>query len=199
MRSFRRAPRLAAPAVVKPAQPAAGVEYRDGGHGLQVFDCAPLSATMTMKGCAARWRQAREAKGAEADQYVACQSCPIGAAHAGERHVEHGVLYGGQICPRCRRGTTRMIRNRVCVSCQNRAYEVESGRNARGNVPSTLLRDKPVRRVEVTISVDGRVRRLAGAGVDSFEIMLQAARTTPGVIVFARAASRGATPQGRLF
>jgi len=36
-----------------------------------------------------------------------CMRCPIGASHAGEAHVERSSFYGGNICPRCRRGMLR--------------------------------------------------------------------------------------------
>ena len=138
-----------------------------------------------MKGCASRWR---EAQAAPADQGGACRACSIGAAHAGETHVAYSSIFGAAICPRCRRGTTRMIKNRLCVSCQNRDYELAKGKNARGNRPVELQARQP-HPVEFRLHVNGcggRVR--VGRVVDLGEAMIQAMRTTRGELAFGHSA-----------
>lgn len=117
------------------------------------------------------------AEGAAASLLV-CRSCPVGAIHAGAVPITVSGLYGSSICPRCRKGATRMIGNRICVGCYNREREYLSGRNARGNAP---VRARPLGAVDVRLMVDDvvEVRRFEGV-VDGLEVQLQTLRTRKG-------------------
>jgi hypothetical protein len=98
------------------------------------------------------------------------------------------------ICPRCRNGTTRMIKGERCISCYNRQRELRSGRNARGNIP-VKLQLRPVRYRE---SVDGRTRIISAPDVvDLMEPIVHTLRTVKGAPIFAFAGHE--TRQGRLF
>jgi hypothetical protein len=112
-----------------------------------------------------------------------CRSCPIGAAHAGAVHVVYSRIFGAAICPRCRRGATRMIGGKVCVSCYNRGRELSAGKNARGNAPRELQARAP-RPLEIRIAIDGLATGQSVVAVDRAEVMIQALRTTKGAVEF---------------
>lgn len=167
------------------------------GAALEVFDCGDQEATLTRRGCAGRWERAqakRKRRGDDPeawDALGACRTCPLGALHAGRDPTISSPDYGSDQCPRCGFGTTRMVGNRVCVSCYNREAEYLKGRNARGNRPAIFpgLVDQPMvlivdgrpdrtaRRVAVTHRIRGQVR--GGAS----EAMLQTIRTTRGLSI----------------
>jgi hypothetical protein len=186
---------------VNPLQDAENVDYFEVANapGLKMFACEPLKATLSQKGCAARWREAQDASGHEAERLATCRGCPIGAAHAGEEFVVYSRHYGAAICPGCRRGAFRMINNRVCVSCDNRRREMRAGRNARGNKLAELMQ-KPLHAVDYILILDGEAKRVRSTGVvDLLEPMLQTLRTTKGDIGFAFAGPTDGLRQGRLF
>lgn len=177
-----------------------GVAYTtlDMAPGLSFFACQPLAATVSITGCEKRWREAqapvrRRPQGGgprprdevedTRNRLLACRGCAVGAHHAGERHISYSSLFNAPICPRCRTGNTRMIGNRICVSCYNREREIASGRNARGNAPTKLRLLRPARFRAV---VDGSPSIIfAPAVVDTLEPMVQALRTTRGKVTFA--------------
>jgi hypothetical protein len=167
---------------------APGIVYTTTEHapGLKLFRCEAYRATLSTVACAARWRKATDAYGELGDSLAKCKTCSIGACHAGRGLINYPTWYGAKICPRCRRGTTRMIHNRVCVSCRNREYELRNGKNARGNTPVELLQ-RPPRQLEFILEVDGVARREHAVGVDMLELLLQRSRTTKGKLAFARA------------
>jgi hypothetical protein len=169
-----------------PPREADGVVYSaiESAPGLKFFRCDAYHATLSMAGCASRWVQAQTATGEAADRYAACRGCPIGAPHAGYAPVRYSTWYGVDICPRCSKGTTRMIGNRVCVSCYNRQREMKAGKNARGNRPIELL-ERPVHKLEVMVEVDGIARRFLDPATCSLtETVLRISRTTKGEIAF---------------
>lgn len=188
---------------------AEGVEYAssDLAPGLRMFGCSRLSATLSMQGCARRWTEAatpvKRRRGDDSggdtvvDRFSACRGCPIGAAHAGHDVIDYSALYGLEICPRCRKGVTRMISDRICVGCYNREREQVSGKNARGNVPTRL---KPLRSINFRVIIDGAPRlRHAERVVDIAEPMVQTLRKTPGKIAFAFAGAGPVIQQSELF
>jgi hypothetical protein len=152
------------------------------GTDLRMFRCAKLSATISTTSCASRHLEAQRASDDELDRLLPCRSCGIGASHAGVSLIHYSRLYGTEICPRCGKGTTRMIRERECVSCYNRAREVISGRNAKGNAPSVL---RPVFPIEVRYLVDGAPHRYAAPhATGRIELIAHLLRTTAGLLVF---------------
>jgi len=152
----------------------------DAAPGLQFFRCDKLSATLSAKGCAQNYRQA--AGRDQADRLYHCRNCPIGAHHNGERAIRVSKYYGGNLCARCHRPASRLIHKRICVSCQNREYEIVKGRNAKGTMPVRLPELHPQR---VLVSIDGKVspRRLERC-VDATEAFLTILRTERGAIQF---------------
>jgi hypothetical protein len=174
------------PRPTNPPRDAEGVGYTAlaAAPGLKMFSCEPLRASLSQKGCGIRWFEAQTATGHGGERLEICRSCPIGAAHAGETAVYYSSRYGSMICPACRKGTTRMIKNRVCVSCYNRRREISTGKNGRGNVPVELLR-KPPHTVEFIACIDGKPKRVqAPECMDMLEAMLRTLRTTKGNISF---------------
>lgn len=171
---------------------AEGVEYQQAAMapGLDLFRCTALSATLSTVGCAKRWREGSVPPKRVSDDdwrpdpLAACRGCSIGAAHAGAVAVSYSSLYGASVCPRCRKGVTRMIGAKVCISCYNRAREVAAGKNARGNAPTKIVALTPVR---VRSAVNGaHVQQIgSAAAVDIFEPVFQTLRTTPGAMMFA--------------
>jgi len=174
------------PQPTNPPRDAEGVTYivAPAATGLKMFSCVRLWASVSQKGCGARWFDAQTATGRLAERLEICRSCPIGAAHAGETVVYYSKRYGSMICPACRKGTTRMIGGKVCVSCYNRRREISIGKNGRGNAPVELLQ-KPPHTVEFTVCVDGSPKRVrAPECMDLFEAVLRTLRTTKGSITF---------------
>jgi hypothetical protein len=187
--------------VVPEPHDAPGVDYvqSDLAPNLKLFHCAPFRAHLTQHGCASRWRQAQNATGHLGEALAPCRACPIGAHHAGRPFVWHSAHYAKPICPRCRNFNLRIIKGQVCVNCYNRAREVASGRNARGNLPTKLIANAP-REFSLRISVNGIPRRVHAEGIDLLEPVIQTLRTTRGDLSFSFSAPMGAGPrQGRLF
>ena len=187
---------------VLPPLDAAGVAYtaNDAAPGLKFFTCGPHAMSLSQRGCGARWRAAQLTQGPAAEEAYACRTCPIGAAHAGSAHIASSRLFGAPICPRCRFGATRIIGGRVCVNCYNREREMIAGKNARGNLPTTLLRERPLRIAVFCVTVDGKSERREVEGVvDMLEPVLQTLRTTKGEIWFSFAGQIPEVSQGDLF
>ena len=164
---------------------APGVAYTTyPGTDLRLFRCDRLSATLSTDACAQRHRDAQSATGDHLDRLIDCRSCPIGAAHAGTTLIHYSWLYGSEICPRCGKGTTRMIHGRRCISCYNREREVLSGQNGKRRKPIYL---RPVAPIELHYITDGEPRRIQLAQATGLvEAMAHVLRTTPGDIVFHR-------------
>ena len=136
---------------------APGMTYRSfPGLDRRFFRCVAHEAALSVEACAGMHVEAQTATGDRADRLVAFRPCPIGAAHAHRPLVHYSPLYGSLICPRCGKGTTRMILWRKCVNCYNRQRELLAGRNAKGAAPSQML---PLVAVEVSYTVDGNARR----------------------------------------
>jgi len=203
------------PPALGSAREADGVAYvvDAAAPGLKFFRCEAFRATLSVKGCATRWVEAQggaRARGAAANDAVdalydarasldRCRSCAIGAAHAGYTPIHYSPLFGASICPRCGRGTTRMIHGRRCISCYNREREMKAGRNARGNRPSELLQN-PLRTVELRVAIDNTVRPIRDRDTTgAAETMVQLLRTTKGELGFGFAGSDRHLKQARLF
>lgn len=208
-----------------------GIVYTDvaGAPGLRMFRCEVFSATLSTKGCTARWTQAQGGKPNAAARVVGatyvkgkhgqnirndevldkdseprdllsgCRSCPIGAAHAGQVFVHHSWLFGMALCPRCRTGALRMIGDRICIGCYNREREYLRGRNGRGNLPTKLML-RPLHTVTYRARVDASGGLRRGERViDMQESMIAALRRTKGALAFGFGGSQGMLRQGRLF
>jgi hypothetical protein len=143
---------------------------------------------VNVKGCSRRWTDAQEAEGERADAFGPCRGCAMGAALAGREAVSYSGIYGKQICPRCGKGTTRMIGGSRCVSCYNREAEMRKGRKACGNLPTTLMRDRNYRKVSFRLIVEGMPRRItAPSAASTMEPVLRSMRTVKGDLAFAYA------------
>ncbi|MGX1197398.1 hypothetical protein [Parvibaculum sp. MBR-TMA-1.3b-4.2] len=162
---------------------AEGIEYSVMPEtGLDTFRCKRRSATLSAKACAAMWDAAQDAEGPKAERLEVCQSCSVGACHAGRELMPISGFYNSMICPRCRRGATRIIQGTRCVSCYNREREIISGKNAKGTAPSKLGKLFPV---ELNVVVDGvSTRHRHPLAVDRLEPMIEILRRTKGEVSF---------------
>jgi hypothetical protein len=152
------------------------------GTDLRLFRCVTMSATISTAACAQRHRDAQTVGDEDPGRLLPCRGCSIGAAHAGVRLIHYSWNYGTEICPRCGRGTTRMIGHRVCVSCYNRAREFLSGKNAKGRAPMFLRSVFPINLHYTVDDKPARIRLKRATGC--VEVMLHILRTTPGQISF---------------
>ncbi|HEX5678717.1 MAG TPA: hypothetical protein VFX91_12195 [Alcanivorax sp.] len=95
------------------------------------------NATLSVTACAAQFNRTRTGGEDARIRLHACVNCPIGAQHAGiENFKPKTALQTSKLCTRCHRPASRIIHGRLCVSCVNRQYEIQKGKNARGNKPS---------------------------------------------------------------
>lgn len=162
---------------------------------LQFFRCEPMRANLSTAACASNYKASL--KKSELERLHHCRNCPIGAMHAGETFVRTSSYYGSNICARCHRPSMRIIKGRLCVSCQNREYEYLKGRNAKGSRPVKLSRLDP-RRVRCQIGRKIIDRRIEHS--DSMEeVLLTVLRNAQGAVRFGYTASAQPLPQPRLF
>ena len=170
---------------------APGVAYSAfPGCQRRFFRCVAYSATLSREACRDRFLRAQDAKDDQLEPVVHCRTCAIGAAHAGRSVTFYSAHYRSIICPRCGKGTTRMIGNRRCVSCYNREREWKSGRNAKGTVPKHA---KPVFRIGLEYVIDGTRRTYRGEVASTTEAILNVLRTVPGAIGFLPLVDRSQT------
>lgn len=162
------------------------------------FRCDRYQARLSTDACAAMYRDGNRTElGMPGNRLAKCRSCPIGAAHAGETVAIFSALYGTDICPRCGKGTTRMIHGRICVSCRNREYELQRGRNAKGTAPVKL---RPLFPIVINFTVNGHPRRYrAHLATDIRETIVQVLRLTKGRVAFGFSGDQSHLRQGRLF
>ena len=193
--------KAAAPLIVRAPLDVEGMTYQAHAvaPGMKFFGCDAYRATLSQTSCGERWRRAQTATGYDADRVSLCRGCPIGAQHAGEKPVIYSQHFKSPVCPRCRKGATRMIGDRMCISCYNRSRELAVGKNARGNTPVRLIAERPLHTVAFRLIVNGHSTRRSVPGVvDLLEPVLQTLRTTKGDVAFAFS-PRSPLSQGRLF
>ena len=163
--------------------------------GKRMFRCERLSASLQVAACAGMWRDANQGC-APADRLLRCRLCTLGAEHAGARDVNMSPLRGQKVCCRCHRTDLRLISGKICISCQNRAYEWLKGKNARGRAPVKCGR------------LDRRVLRFMSKGVVRFvvrehsasleELMIEVLRDSPSRVFLGRGLGVAVTRQGSL-
>jgi hypothetical protein len=174
------------------------VEYfaLDAAPGIKVFRCDKLRATLTVHGCAQNYRTALT-RTEQAERLHGCRNCAVGGLHTGQKPVRLSQFYGQNICCRCTSPASRIINSRLCVSCQNREYEIVKGRNAKGQPPVKL---QPLHPRRISVSVEGLVSefRLERSS-DTAELMLAVLRNKRGDIAFGFPPGRIRTRQLRLF
>lgn len=153
-----------------------------------MFKCEPWHATLTAPSCAKRWRSAQSAKGERAEELARCMRCPVGAAHAGEDHIERSSFYGSNICPRCHKGTPRrLVGGLLCINCYNRQREFLLGKNAKGTKPQKL---KALWRMPLRYAVHGAGARhrviitKSSLALDRPEAVIGVLRQTQGQVRF---------------
>lgn len=146
--------------------------------GRPAFRCERLHAVLQVTSCAAQWRKAQ----ADPESVSSCRSCAVGAQHAGESEtVSVSKWRGVRICARCRRGTTKLVRKHLCVSCANRVYERERGKNARGVPPSRLA---PLDARRLSLFANGQVTELRLVSQDAIELFVAALRDSEQRVQF---------------
>lgn len=158
------------------------------------------NAKLSVSACAAQWERARKGGEDARIRLHACVNCPIGAKHAGVTDfVPQNELQTRRICTRCHRDADRIIYGRLCVSCANRQYEFEKGRNARGNKP---IRCPSLHRIAILVREGEKpAREQQFTAVDMLEVMLSAIKTSKDrvVIGFKGTPPRPAAEQLSLF
>jgi hypothetical protein len=130
------------------------VAYIPGPVGApgRYFACTKLSGTLSTLSCAAQWTAAEHRDASP------CRGCPIGRDHFAQHHgLQPTEPHRGRVgtCLRCGGVGLRIISSRgICVSCANRGYEVERGRNAKGRPP---IKHGPLPHFEVqSVDADGQ-------------------------------------------
>lgn len=163
--------------------------------GHKFFRCERRKASIRLTLCSEMWT-AGHAKDAP-ERYLQCRGCQVGAKHAGAEEATMSPLYAKQVCGRCCVGSTRLIGKHLCPSCYNRERELLVGRNARGNVPSTL---PPLYRLAICYRTDGRVKVLERAhALDTLELVTAVLRDEPKQATFGMQVRRPALVQQELF
>lgn len=109
---------------------------------MELFTCHRHvgSLRLTTAACAKNWQRAKHAQ--PWDALRPCQGCPVGAAHAGAPVPPPQVAAPNRhYCVRCNQYASRLLTDGVCVSCKNREYELNKGRDRRGKPvhPVTLF------------------------------------------------------------
>lgn len=173
------------------------VEYSTyPGLDMPMFRCPALSAKLSVRACADRYNRA-QGTSKEAQACLICRDCKVGAGHAGKSLVHRSWLFGKAICPRCGQPTTRMIHDRLCVSCANRQYEWIKGTNAKG---APVSQDRPLSPQVLTYEVGGVTRVYRSRYAFSIvELMAQVMRKVSGRVIFKPTPDQSGLKQGRLF
>lgn len=148
--------------------------------GRKFFACGPLRATIATDVCAGNWRASNEAG---TGGRLHCRRCLIGAQHAGQADSSLSPLHGVRVCARCHRLAPRLIFKHLCVSCQNREYEVLKRRNSKGTVP---IKHAPLHRRTIEYLAAGQWRsRTIERTVDMDEMIVAVLRDEPRTVRFA--------------
>jgi hypothetical protein len=175
---------------------AVGVAYTSiEGCQRKFFRCSAYGCTMSTEACAGRFQAAQTAKDEALFPIEKCRQCAIGAVHAGTSVVHRSRIFERKICPRCLKGTTRIIGGRRCVSCYNREREMRIGRNRKG---TPLVRVRPLHPVSIGYSVDGIYNELVTMAVDRVEAVAHIIRTKTGSIFFSRPCGHALATGGAL-
>lgn len=172
------------------------VEYvvMDAMPGVQHFRCDRMLATLAVSSCATMWRKANTSEGS----CTACLRCTIGAEHAGETQASNSALHLAKVCARCHKPAARLIGKMHCVSCKNREYELDKGRNAKGTQP-VKLRSLCKRRVRY-LSGNESCTLTAARTLDSDELVVAVLRDSSQRVRFGLAVvSQPRMRQLRLF
>lgn len=138
------------------------IAFREIIPGFHVFDCSPLSASLSKAACADNFLKRR---------CLACLDCEIGRYHAGGSAARQprrlsrpscsvsadefgpvGDLIAAR-CLRCGSGAHRLLAQSVCVSCYNRQRECLLGKNAKGTFPARSA--ARLRWVTAIVTTDG--------------------------------------------
>lgn len=144
------------------------------------FDCTRRNARLQVASCAAQWKQANSRARSECSHQ--CQTCPVGAMHAGEGELTMSHLRGKEICARCHRVGLRLISGDICVSCWNRQREVFIGVNARGKKPSNHPRITAFR---AAIQCGGKITLIKRVhAISTEELMVAALRDNTRQVYF---------------
>lgn len=165
---------------------------------LQLFACTRRNARLTTVACSKFYAAALRKKPEPWDANFKCRACPVGAVHAGggttpiqdeaakEAAARQQVVDEWKnVCPRCLRLSSRIVKDKLCISCYNRAREVRVGKNRKGTAPKLL----PSKLCTVTL----RIIDSEGSRVETFdnvtgpeEVMAAVARRAAGAVGFGR-------------
>jgi hypothetical protein len=163
----------------------------------ELFLCEKTQMRLTRPGCARLWVAAndKDRRPREWEGKFACLACPLGARHAEKPISATAPLQEAwrMCCPRCRRLTLRIIKNRFCPSCYNRAREASSGvmANAKGSPPIKIL--EKLHPESVAVSDGETIKTVREAAVyDLEELIIVQARLATRPLAFGRVGHVGA-------
>jgi hypothetical protein len=163
----------------------------------ELFLCERTQMRLTRPGCARLWEAAndKDHRPKEWEGKHKCIACPVGSIHAQKPISATAPLQENwrMCCPRCRRLTLRIINNRFCPSCYNRAREASSGvmANAKGSPPVKIL--EKLHPESVAVSDGETIKTVREAAVyDLEELIIVQARLATRPLAFGRVGHGGA-------
>ena len=158
---------------------------RDDYDG-QLFECERRDAVLSPNSCAVMWSNANGSKSCPIN-LTKCHNCPVGAHHSG--CDVSGSSQQLNLCARCNRPSVRMVRDRICISCANREYEVLRGVNARGCFPS---KHPPLHKISIRYRYGGSVILWGGELVtNSVEAMMSVIKICGDEVEFSFGSAAG--------
>lgn len=165
----------------------------EGAPG-EYFRCEAYRASMSVPGCAKMYQSEKSNRDG---RHAHCYGCKIGAEHAGEKVAAMATpVYQSKICPRCHAGATRIVKG-LCISCLNRQYEVEKGRNSKGSKP---VKAAPLVEVTLHVTNDEKVSVVKiPLATGRLEGIYRVLRVQPGNPLFGWRADVPSAPQASLF
>lgn len=131
------------------------------------FYCEKLSATLQVVTCVKRFKSGN---------FITCRGCELGACHAGEKKPSIDLSH---TCSRCLRTVSRLIYDKLCVSCCNRQLEVYKGADRRGKPPKLKIET-----ITVFYASNEGLGCIKNVGVSMVEVMVDLARVKRSLCVF---------------
>lgn len=147
---------------------------------MEMVDCTPNRARITLSACQRMWNAARKRAPAVWESGNACRTCVLGALRNGGTPRTGFEEVVSDCCPRCGRTGARKVAHDLCVSCYNRQAEFLRGRTRRGKPCNLRLGCVSVGMVREGALSDPR-RTLAR---DASEVIVAQSKTAPVGTVF---------------
>jgi hypothetical protein len=151
----------------------------------ELVTCDRRPLRLTEAACARFWLSSNPVSPPVWEGRVACHGCPAGAARAGGTVDPFQAIRERlhPVCPRCRKAASRIINDRLCVSCYNRDAEVRRGYNRKGQPPvRTIAR---LTHARIVVVENGLASALADEKTfGPLELVLRSARRATAPLAF---------------